>query len=512
LHTSLLKRAVVSSALSLSLLLMPVAAAAQDEGSVYVQCDGRPNSKSALGTIARLIALSAVVGLLLPPEEAADPAKRKTGEAGIAACDAALNGNDQAKDGGRRIELFLARAIHKMEVGRWDDAIADLRASEADQPELVATNAYYNSLGQTVRFLEASALAGKQDFAGARAKALEAAEHAPYDVRFMLRAIDYTRMVPTWDAQTEAYYDQFVRIFPSGLIDRAGAKAIAGDTLGAATDFEHRRDVDLTMPDWVGYNWEAQAAVGLALADDSQAAEVLLRRAQAAADADRDNADHSRERAAVTEVSDFMAILSRLNAGEAATARTLFAARSKWADVPAGYVMELSRRLDEASSDEMRSAMPIKSAGEILNEHLDWARTLVTDTGEGSRDLWSFFRQPIEQKLFDKFAGNTWRADKSRYFASEPAKNWNGTLVDVSRNGDGLPSAYAFYLHTALVAKARGHKHFMVLPSQRALFAHYVRLGDPGDADIVAPVLFEADKVIADLSPFIPQPAQRRRN
>lgn len=495
----------------MSLAFTPIAvSAAEDDGSVYVQCDGQPNKASALGTVARLIAITAIIGLFLPPEETADGSKRKTGAEGVAACNAALNGDEQAKDGVRRIELFLGRAIHQMEQENWDAAIADLRAAEADQPDLIATDVYKSSLGQTALFLEAMALTGKKDFPAARAKALEVAERTPYDLRFLLSAIDFTRMVPTWDDQTSAYYDQFVRVYPAGLSARASAKAIAGDMRGAAIDYLHLRDLNDTMPKWALYGEESLAALGLALAGERAQADPLMSKAVAGADADRGEANRSEIRSRVAQANDFMGILNRLEAGETDIARTLFAARSEWQHIPFGFVMELAHRIDTASSDELKARMPMKTRDEFLQDQLERSRTLVTDTGEGSRDRWSLFRQPTEPKVFKKFARNTWRADKSKYFAKEPAENWNGTLVNVSRNGDGIAGAYALYLHAALVAKERGKEHFMVLPNQRALFAHYVRLGDPGDTDIVTPLLFNAEEVIADLSPYIPQPTKRR--
>ncbi|MFN4136320.1 MAG: hypothetical protein ACK4G2_11765 [Novosphingobium sp.] len=68
--------------------------------SAFVRCDGFPNKASTLGTVARLVAISAVVGLLLPSREAADPNKRANGADGVKACDEALSGPEPAKDGG----------------------------------------------------------------------------------------------------------------------------------------------------------------------------------------------------------------------------------------------------------------------------------------------------------------------------------------------------------------------------------------------------------------------------
>jgi len=76
-------------------------------GSLYLQCDGNPNNMSAGESIARLIALSAVIGLLAPPPEAPDPSKRKFGVAGVAACDGILSGEKAEGNAVRRIPLTL---------------------------------------------------------------------------------------------------------------------------------------------------------------------------------------------------------------------------------------------------------------------------------------------------------------------------------------------------------------------------------------------------------------------
>lgn len=452
-----------------------------------------------------------MIGLLLPPEEVADTAKRKSGEDGIKACDAALNGAEPAKDGGRRIELFYGRAIHKLEAERWDDAIADLRAAEADQPDLVASPAYADSLGQTALFLEAVALAGKKDYAAARSVALTASERTPYDLIFTMLAAPYIPLEPKWDAQTEAYFERVVRLYPEGLFTRSKVKALAGDMPGAAADIMAYHDLQASIPKRATYPAKSLAAVGFMLAgEDAKAAEVIAS-AREGADADRADADRAALRSVVSEANDFMGIGLRLKAGEVDTARTLFAARSEWEFMPEGFVAELSRRLDAASTAEQRTKMPIRSAQTIIAGDRALVVAGILDTGEKNDDHWRMFRQPITPKAYTRFSKNTWNTAKSKYFEKEPNVDMNATLVFTARDGDGIAAAYAIYLHAALMAKTKGKQHFMLLPNQRALYGHFVRIGDPGEKDIVAPILFDADKVIADLSRFIPKPVPTTR-
>jgi hypothetical protein len=101
----------------------------QKAGSLYLQCDGNPNNMSAGESIARLIALSAVIGLLAPPPETPDASKRKFGVAGVAACDGILSGEKAEGNPVRRIPLTLARALHRIEANDYVGAIADVTAA-----------------------------------------------------------------------------------------------------------------------------------------------------------------------------------------------------------------------------------------------------------------------------------------------------------------------------------------------------------------------------------------------
>jgi hypothetical protein len=485
------------------------ALAAEKEASVFVKCDGKPNSASTLGTIARLVALSAVVGLLLPPPEAADEEKREVGLAGIEACDAALTGENPASDGGRRIELLLARSIHHMETGEWDKAIADAQAAPLDQPQLAATRAYKQSLGLTAKNLEAMALVGKGDFPAARRVAIEMANQAPYDLRNMLFALDYMRLEEEPSEESERFFRQFVRIYPVGLIDRANYRARMRRFDEAAADYLARGEFFRSVPDWPGFVDDARGAVGLRLAGDAARADALIAEARRVSLTKKGASDMADLVSSVAELDDFDALIQKLEQGDVKLARTLFAARSRWDAVPDGYVTELSRRIDAASSPADRDAIPIPSAEKIRAEQVEGFVAVINDAGEKSRDRWRSFHLAFSDKDFAAFTANVWRTDKSKYIAKEPEAKWNASYITSSRNGMGMPSAYALYMHAALSARAQGKKGFLLLPGQRYVYAHFIRIGSPGDKDIFEPVLFDADEVIADLGPYFPQPVKR---
>src|ERR1700692_3571648 len=85
----------VSSIVAVACLLAAANVARADEkpGSVYVQCDGRPEVQSIGKTSAQLLGImltGGIVGGVVGGPEAPDAGKLLEGEKGAAACDAAL--------------------------------------------------------------------------------------------------------------------------------------------------------------------------------------------------------------------------------------------------------------------------------------------------------------------------------------------------------------------------------------------------------------------------------------
>ena len=62
-------------------------------------------------------------------------------------------------------------------------------------------------------------------------------------------------------------------------------------------------------------------------------------------------------------------------------------------------------------------------------------------------------------------------------------------------------------VRAALQARAQGKKQFLLVPLLRVGYAELVRFGDPGDPTVPAPLSYDPERVIADLSPVIPKPA-----
>lgn len=512
---------VAGGGAALALVLQPVAALAADPvpaptaaapkgPSAFVRCDGDPNKPSTLGTVARLVAITAVIGLLLPEREGPDPKKRQFGADGIKACDEALSGAEPAKDGGRRIELIFGRAIHRMEMKDWDGALADIRSVTTDQPELTATAAYRQSLGLTAMALEAMALTGKGDHAAAHAAGLRMAAQAPYDIKTMLGAQQFVRLAPAYGPGEQAYYDQLARIYPLALLERGSARVGAGRFAEAAADYRAAAELVDSTPKGRGYSALSRAALCLRLAGEATEADRLMQQALDRSAKDVAEGKSDTLVASTTDGGDLYAILVALESGKAMRARTLFSARTRWTGVSSTIVAEVARRLAAVGTPAEQANTPIQSPAEILAADEARLAATINDTGDDNADRFAAFRPAFSPTEFDKFAGNVWKTDKSRYITQPKDEEARGELVNVSRNGAGVPAGYAMLLHLALIAKARGAKAFMMVPPQRYTYSGWVRFGTPGDGKLIAPASFDPDTVIADLAPVIPQPVARR--
>ncbi len=488
----------------------PAAVAAAPKGpSAFVRCDGEPNKASTLGTVARLVAITAVIGLLLPQREGPDPKKRQLGADGIKACDEALTGVEPAKDGGRRIELIFGRSIHRMEAGDWDGAIADIHSAETDQPDLTRTLAYRQSLGLTAMSLEGMALVGKGKYAEAQQLGLRMADQAPYDLKNMILASTFQRIVGGYNTDKERFYAQLVRIYPLSLADRASQLAQAKRFAEAAQDCMTLSQLLESVPKVRGYAWQARAAIAYRLAGNGAEGDRLIEEAKIRADKDVAEGKSDSLAAAVGESADLYSILSALDAGQGLRARTQFSAHTRWTTMPSGFVAEIAHRLRTTGTAAEQANAPIPTADEVLKADYARVAAVLNDTGEDNSDRFDTYRTAFSPTEFNKFANNVWKTDKSKYIGDKPSDTFNAKLIDVSRNGAGIPGGYALLLHLALVAKAQGAEGFMIMPAQKYTYMTFFRMGKAKDTGLFAPVMFDPERVIADLGPIIPQPVAR---
>ncbi|HEX6376032.1 MAG TPA: hypothetical protein VFZ91_09965 [Allosphingosinicella sp.] len=485
----------------------PAPAKPGKEGSVHVRCDGNPDNVSTAETAARLIAITAVVGLLLPGPEQADISKRLKGADGVAACTQALDGESNAT---RRIQLILARSVHQIEAGNFAAAIADAELAERDQPDLAATGSFKLSYHLSAMELQALALLGSGKPQEAADKAMAMGLAAPYDFVNMTRAALYAQMTDRWGPAEERFYEQLVRIYPDALTLRIAARQLGGDYRGAAEDAETFQALARALSDKPAAYPSAQAALAVALAGDMAKAEIHAKAAREAIEAQAAAGERDKTVAAA-ELLDLYRVLELARTGQAGNARLLFSGRSAWVKASAGAVAEVARILREGARPEELTGLLATEPAKFRSDAVAAAGKRLSEGEHLPRLRYAAIRAPIPQSAFGAYSGNVWRSGKSKYFIpTKVIPPEKGRLVNVARDGAGIPAGYALLLHTALTARAEGKKSFMMLPGRRQVAWHFVRIGDPSGAALVPAVSYDAERVIRDLSPLIPPPAPKR--
>jgi hypothetical protein len=486
---------LVTAGVALAALCIHVPVEATRPPSAYVRCDGLPDNVTAGETAARLLGAVTLLGLFAPAHEAPDASQRLAGAEGLAACNEALasESNDI-----RRVQLIQAIAIHHIEAGHYDEAIAAARQSESDRPAFTATSPFRLSMHLSALEIEALALAAGDHVDEAVTKALEMAAAAPYDLNNQLRALRYVHLAARFGPAEQRFYENLVRLYPAAVVDRAVARAMAGDFQGAAEDYRLWLDVErstIGKPEMVGL---ANAALIHALAGDAARAEELAGQAREAL--------HEGETTAyapvASEILDLYQIWKTAHEGRTADARLLFVNRASWLRPSAAAVAEVARQL--------RQGLPADVTGPLAADPAHYRTELLARRLSEVKDVKTVFRVRrgfYSQSSYDHFGGNVWRAGQSRYLANADNDRLHARMVNVARDGYGTPANYALLLHSALAAQAQGKQAFMFLPGQTSNTAAFVRFGNPGDENLIAPLSLDAARVIADLGPVIPRPA-----
>ena len=484
---------------ALAFLLVAAPAQAERTPSAQIRCDGLPDNVTAGETAARLLGAVTLLGIFAPAHETPDASLRLTGADGIAICAEALQ---RESNDTRRAQLILGSAIHQIEAGNYAAAIAEARRAGTDRPDFAATAPFQRSLRLGAMEIEALALLGAGRLDEARAKAFEMAAAAPYDLSASARAWRYVRLSNAFGAPEQAFYDNLIRLFPSALFERAMARQLAGDFRGAAADCDLWIALERTVEtDQVGMTIRAHGALAHALAGDVARADALAEEARTALRANPE----STAAAATTEVLDLYTIWKSAHDGHAAEARLLFAARTSWLRPSPGAVSEIARLLQQGVAADALTGSLAGNPERFRTELAERRRRELLD------DKNRFFAIPAfqGQAAYDRFAANVWRTERSRYFSREDNDRAHARFITVARDGWGTPAGYAMLLHAALVARAEGKTGFMLMPARNNLTASLVRFGNDGDANMIAPMSFDAARVIADLSPVIPRPVRR---
>ncbi len=482
-------------------------------GSLYVQCDGQPDDMGDGETAARVIGAIALIGLLAPAPEAADPSKRKFGAEGVAACSELIDGARRESSPNRRIGLILARGAHRIEAKDYAGAVADAAVARtaASEAGLSADPYWRNSRGRGIDLLEAAALyrMGKVRDAGVAAmQGQQGQRHAMFALLSTPRYYAFDRAAVPGEAE---HADAINRVFPAF----AGTSADRLEQLGRFGEAAALRDALLDLnrasaPKSLSSQAMAQAAISHALAGNTARAAELAVAAQANFDRRKADGKPDADPASVVEQLDLYGIIRSAGAGDVKTARRLFAARSQWVAASFGATVEVNRRLRAGAPPDDLIGGLAKSPEALWQARgeEDRARLLVSDTN--NRTLFTMFPGTVTAKTFESVAKNAWKVDKSPWILKPKKPDPEATGFETLFSPAMAPSVMgqAYMLHAALLARARGHKGFIATPFVAgSIFAMRFKTGNPGDPGLPAPLFNDAAAVIADLTPLIPDPA-----
>lgn len=481
-------------------------------GSFYVQCDGQPDDMSDGETAARVIGAIALIGLFAPAPEAANPAKRKFGAEGIAACSQLIDGAKVESSPARRIGLILGRGAHRIEAKDYAGAVADaeLARKTAADAGLTANPYWAVSRGRGADLLEAAALyrMGKLDLASA--VALRDPASYRHALLPLLATPRYYTNAPAAVVGEDAYADALNRAYPW----LAATSADRLEQLGRFADAAKLRDalIDLargSSPNLVSSLPIAQAAVSHALAGNAARAAELAKAAQDNFDKRKADGKPDPNPAQVIEQLDLYNIIRTAGGGDVRTARRLFAARSQWVSASFGSTVEVNRRLRAgAPADDLIGGLAQGPDGlwkARADEQL--AQALARDAD--NRTLFAMFPATLKPGDFEAVAKNTWKVDKSPWILKpkKPDPEPTGYETMFSYGTSPLVMTQAYALHAALIARSRGHQGFVMVPViTTGIFAMRLKTGNAGDPGLPAPLFNDADTVIAALSPIIPDP------
>jgi hypothetical protein len=486
----------------------PDAAAAPSgkQPSAYVKCDGNPNNMSGAELAARLIALSAVVGLLAPPPEQADLSKRLSGQAGIDACNEILEGPKAETNAPRRARLILARAIHRIEIADYDGAIRDAHLVATDQPALAATAGYRLGLGLSVYEIEAQALLGKGQPAAAKQQMLAMAAAAPYDLLALLRAARYIPLTDSLGPEEQRFWAALSRAHPESLYSRAAAREAAGDYAGAAHDYEQIVAIAAPMKDAPVPTANAHAALAHGFSGNAEKARQLIATAREQADAMTARGKSADTVTSATELIDFYAIWDLARQGQLRAARLQFAGRSRWTSVSPAMADRMAAQLRAGAAPDELIGTLAKPAGSFSSEAQALRAKLIRDGGEQGKDRYNAIRETVSDGAWAPFAANIWRDGPSRYLTKTPNKDLQASAVFIMRPANVTASGYALLLDCARSAQKMGKPRFQLLPGRKYLFGHFIRFGSVGDPGVSEDGSYDAATVEKDLAYLFPRP------
>jgi hypothetical protein len=488
------------------------AAPAEKQGSLYLQCDGQPNNVTGGETAARLLGAVTLLALFAPQPEAADASKRKFGADGVAACSAMIDGEKKEGNAKRRIHLILGRAIHQIEAKNYPAAIADaaLARQEMIAGGFMADPYYARSQGRAPDLIESAALYRE-------GKAPEAREAALRDMPTLKHNFIGLASVPayTLDARTGSDAETaYIGWRTRSAATSAGAEANRLEELGRFGDAAKVRDAladfdAVNSPEINNSVWIAEAAVTQALAGNLTAAAAHAKAAQD--NFDKRKADGKPEASAseFVELMDLYGIIRTAASGDVKTARRLFAARSQWVAASFGSVVEVTRRLRTGASAEETIGGLSRDAETMWKDRDAAERAAVLAHDSDNKTLFYLIPYAPEAASYEAQSKAVWQTAKSKILIVPKKPRTDGNRFETLMLYPLAASIGfdAYQLHAALLAKSRGQQGFVMFPIlQGGFVAAGIVTGNRGEPGLADALFNDAETVIADLTPIIPDP------
>jgi hypothetical protein len=503
------------AALAGTLLATP--AQAQDKApkpvSPFILCDGRTGHVGLMETLGRLVAITVTAGLSEAATATDDDARKLKGVEAAGACDTALA---TEHDNGRRVQLAYAKAVHLIEADRLDDALAAARAVDAAGGPLAEDWGYRRTSAPRILILQADILTRMKKPADAQAVAVQATQLAPYDVNIAQLANQYINLTPDMDEAKNAALAQMSRLLPRLTWSRISAEITAGRLNDALADLEALRDLgtgfspDNFHPDAI----DATRAALLVLAGNGVQSDEIATRVQASLTqlaASGYAAQNGTFVAEATEALSLRQILRDATSGKAKDARTVFRAHGPWLLVNKALLIAAVGKLrDGATPDELTGTLAESPAAMLARTQAEHVAAL--SDAKRVKTLYAQIFFAANTEAFAKAGNATWKVgEKPRFLVKRKADDTTpGDILSTEPHVIGLVAGEALCLQAALIAKARGAQGYVMSPVRKYVTIAVLRWGNGGEAGMPARLMLDADKVIADLSPHIPQPTPAR--
>ncbi len=516
-------RFLLGSALALQIIIAPamaaekktVAAPVEPKGpSLHVQCDGYPNNMTAGESAARLLGAVTLLALFAPPPESADPKSRKFGAEGVDACSQILAGEKTEGNQRRRIELMQARALHKIEAKDYEGALGDVAMARQDSAAagLPGDPFYSRSAVLGMDQIKSAALIRQKKPADAVNAAYRQFDGAKYQYWVLSQMNYYGAFVKADNPAApllDRYNSHMQRVQPDGATGRAARLADLGRFAEAAKLVEAALDVHIAFkPDNMSSYYHAVSSVNHALAGDWQKAETRAAEARQNDTARVAAGKPDELRSEIAELLDLYEILKLHRDGNLNAARRMFTGRSAWLAPSLGALMETNRRLAPGASADDKIGLLALTPDQMWEERETSVMAQLLAKDADNKTLFYMPNSGMTGGGWETYSKKVWNTEKKSKILRDPNEK-NGIMVAglYDLYGQFLAQTDALLLHSALVAKSKGHTAFYFNPVFKEGYSlAQVRFGKAGDPGLPAELVLNPDDVIAQLEAVIPRP------